>query len=465
MGHPAFLVLSFPEWAAWLEQRELRCLATRIRRIDTADGDAFKRLLDTAPFIDAKDEGAFVIAQLQSDFITVVEISDRFDGADVWRLPLRVATSFHAVTARAKLLLTTDAEKWRCRMEAPLNLHAWNEWSDEQAARLAHKRGVTVARFFGLSLLPRGQLDATSGATLVKARALQEGKRAEHEQCCSLGWAEAFAHCLARLGDDHLELVAENGPVAHLVRDRKKHYTLTDESFVTQAALAAADYAENMLQERSAPPLAVLATAAFHHFEFVFATGKPIDERLMYSLGNVLSAIRIRYDDELAGILAYEIGRMFPEAHVAALEKDLDRALYPALESNPLQFLASDLMRLPIGLDVRRREKTVPVVPGIAGTVADPVDRASPSVSQPDAVPSVEQLTTETSAVADSGVSDATKPVSAAAPKKGSRSNKKKAKKSAATDSTVTPADVAAAQTGSQSPLFMDEGEKPAVLS
>jgi hypothetical protein len=467
MRHAAFLVLSLPEWTGWLEQRELRGLAARVRWLDPTDGAAFKRLLDTAPFIDVNDEEAFVIARLQGDFMATAELSERFDGGDVLRLPLRLVMSFHAVSERAKSLLEIDAEKWRCRVAGPLNVQAWEEWCEEQVARLAHGRGTTVARFFCFSPSQMRQSAAAEHEGLAKPRALQDSKRAEHEQCGSLGWAEAFAHCRERLGDDFGDLVAEGSPVSRLVRDRKKSYALTDESFVTEAALAAADHAENLLLQRSAPPLAVLPTAAFHHFAFFLSTGKPIDERLMRALGNVLSATRIRYDDELAGLLAYEIGRLLPEARVAVLEKHLDRDLYPALEPSPPPFHASDLMKLPDGLDVRRRIMPSPVSPAGAEGVAEATKNAASPAPQPEAtsetrveaLTEVEEPSKGPAAAPEFPSPESTTTTVAAPPKK--RPRKKKSKEPPNADTKPSPADTTRQQPTGELPLFKDHAGDP----
>jgi hypothetical protein len=356
MAYGAFVALALPEWVGWLEQREFRCLYSRVRRFVTDDGAAFKRLLETAPFIDIDDEGAFIIVRIHSDFMASAEVSDSFDGADVIRIPLRLVYSFHAVSARAQSLLEIEAQKWSCRIEPPLNSQAWDEWCAEQADRRAHKRGLVIARFFGFSTPPSPKSRAAGREELATTRALQDDKRVDHEHCASLGWAEAFAHCRERLGENANELVAATGPVTQLVKDRKNAYSLADESFVTSAAFAAIDHAENLLLERSARPVAVLPTAAFHHYKFVFSIGRTPDERLIRSLGQAISAVRLRYDDELAWLLAYEIGRLFPESYAAVLEKHLDCDLYTALSPVTLPFDAATVLRLPDGLDVRRRD-------------------------------------------------------------------------------------------------------------
>lgn len=418
----AYIVLALPEWRLWLECRELRCLATRIRRIDTRDEVAFGRLLDTAPCLDTGDEAALVIARLPSDFMAVADVSEHFDGGDLLHLPLRLVQGFHAVSARAEALLAIDADTWNCRIEGPLNGAAWDRWCRCEDERRARSGGSIVARFFGLDPPHPDLISASRLADMPRFPALDDSRRSDHENCCSLGWAEAFSHCRLRLGTDDGGLRAELGPVVRLVQDRKRSYALAAESFATEAAIAAANYAEAILESRSVQHLAVIATAALHHFSFYLTAKKDVDGIFMRSFGEALATVRNRYDPELAAILAYEVGRQFPEPKVAALAKDLDRDAYPFLMPAPLPFKAVDLMRVPDGVNLARSRET-PMPPAAAdsccartlkgeaqepqATAPTPETRASLPTAPSTASP-VDAVETETTSVPTTPVADGT---------------------------------------------------------
>ena len=354
MAHSAFVVVLLPEWINWLEQREFRCLAARVRRLDPSDGGAFIRLLATAASIDIEDEGALVIARIDLGNMTNVETAPAFEAGEVIRMSLSLVRSFHAVSERARDLLQSEAHKWGCRLEDPLNAAAFESWQQTEKGRLAHRRGLVVADYFGLGAELPADPAVARLMEMPRERCLDESRRLDHENCCSLGWAEAFAHCRSRLEGDESELRAERGPVVQLVQQRKLAYTLSSESFHRDAGVAAADFAETLLEKKNKEPVAVIATAAYHHFSFYFLSGKTVDETLMKSFGGALAAVKARYDGGLAGILAYSIGRLFPESRVAALDKDRNSDAYSVIRPSPPPFNAAELMRLPDGAVVTR---------------------------------------------------------------------------------------------------------------
>ena len=397
MAHAAFVAVLLPEWINWLEQREFRCLAARVRRLDPSDDGAFKRLLATSASIDTEDEGALVIARIDLGNMTNVETAAEFEAGEVIRMSLSLVRSFHAVSERARDLLQSEADKWGCRLEDPLNAAAFETWQQSEKERLAHRRGMIMADYFGLGAeLPADPASARL-VEMPRTRGLADSRRLDHENCCSLGWAEAFAHCRSRLGGDEAELRAETGPVVQLVQQRKLAYALSSESFHRDASVAAADFAETLLEKKEKERVAVIATAAYHHFSFYFLSGKPVDETLMKSFGGALAAVQARYDGELAGILAYSIGRLFPESRVAALDKDRKSDAYSVLKPAPPRFNAAELKRLPDGAVVTRRA----AAPASAAielnvVVVDTTTDSAPAVAAPELTTSESPVTSAT---------------------------------------------------------------------
>jgi hypothetical protein len=152
---------------------------------------------------------------------------------------------------------------------------------------------------------------------------------------------------------------------------------------------------------------------------------------------------------------------------VAVLEKHLDRDLYPVLEPSPPPFHASELMKLPDGLDVRRRVTPAPVSPGGAEGVAEAIEIAAPPAPQPEAtsetrveaLSEVEELSKEPAAAPESPSSESTTTTVAAAPKK--RPRKKKSKEPPNADTKPSPADTTRQQPTGELPLFKDQAADP----
>lgn len=331
------LVVSLGEWLAWMTHSELRCVASRITVVHgEEDPEGLGRALDRAPFEKVTDDQALLVAVLSSDFLCHARLLESATGADALWLPLQAVSEFVPVSDRGFRLLEGDAERAGCRLSAPRFEELWRRWVDTAMERFDHLRGLAFARVLGFD--PASMLAewcSVIPAPLDTAGASGGEIRERYRATCAFGWAEMLALVGDALGDDGRYRIKAVPGVKKLLDDRKGRFSLAEEDFRAEDALAVASAVEELYRELRREELPSLAVAIVCHYRHIKSLDKELDPKV---LGSNLGVIRDRYGEGPAALAAYSIGRYMDDHEVYSLVYATRGREFPALAARELPF-------------------------------------------------------------------------------------------------------------------------------
>ncbi|MDR1165364.1 MAG: hypothetical protein LBO66_05750 [Deltaproteobacteria bacterium] len=327
------LALTATEWLHWVASGHIRYV-DRIRQIMGVDDfSGFASLMDSAPSINYRDDGGFVIAKLKSNWTEFQQILDSPSRDRVIWLRIEGVETFFPVSERGARLLNGEARRARVALGDPIFQNLWDEWVSSQTLLRERWRGETLAKTLDFPNPNIDRLPQEITPFLLGDNALPYAQNLQKLSASpAFGWASAFSLFGNLVGEREISVQSDRLHLTDIISKLRDGGSIRTPILYESAHLSvAAALSDAISATNKSLKVSVKFLVVVFHYLGLLDADRDIE---LESLVKDLAALVEANDASLAANAAYLIGRKMEDIQVTSLYYAKFSNLFPSLSKN-----------------------------------------------------------------------------------------------------------------------------------